>query len=157
MNEQRRSALILDLDADTLVRLEQLLEDAGFATFTTWDPAEGRELMEGNSFDYLILGDHPPELDAAMFLREVRPRECRSMCLVMRSDPRRSEEERFEALGAVVVISKYDVPSVLEQLRMHCRLPALGPNPKPVTATDTEWNRRNPLDAGECGRRPKTA
>src|SRR6516165_3229555 len=37
----------------------------------TWDEAEARQLLAAGSFGLMIIGDHPPELDAAAILRDL--------------------------------------------------------------------------------------
>ena len=64
MSGQRSKVLILDWDEDTLISLQQVLEDAGVDTTFTWDEAEARKLIEDNPFDLVVVGDNPPELTA---------------------------------------------------------------------------------------------
>lgn len=133
--------LILDTDAETLITLERILQDAGCDTTTTWSPIEARQLFEGSYFDFLIVGDHPPELDAAMILRDVQGQGCCGACLVMLPHPRSSEVERFGALGAVAVISKEDHPSVLELVRKHSKFQPFRPKPSSLASTEAGEGR----------------
>ena len=56
MNQPRRRVLILDLDQDTLLTLQHVLEDAGVDTTVTWDETEARQLLKSSRFDLVLLG-----------------------------------------------------------------------------------------------------
>lgn len=66
--------LVLDLSEDVLIRVQQVLEDSGIDTTTTADPREGKELMVTGFFDFLVIGNRPPLLDAARILLDLRDR-----------------------------------------------------------------------------------
>jgi CheY-like chemotaxis protein len=157
MYENHFRILILDIDQDTLITLEQILEDAGFDTTTTWNQSEAEQLCERRYFDFLIVGDHPPEMDGAMVLRNVEKRGCCGACLVLCSDLRESEVKRFRALGAVAVISKQDRPSVLEQVRKCSRSPIFRRLPAPSTMTGVGREVDSLLDIAVYQPRSKTA
>lgn len=107
--------LILDVDQDTLIRLEKALEDAGFDTTSTWDAAEARQLLASNYFDLLVVGDHPPEVDAGAILRDLRAQRNSCACFILEPTIRPSDLERFRSLGAICVISRWDHPSLLDK------------------------------------------
>ena len=65
MKPKRLRILICDTDEETLIDLERMLEDAGFDTTTTWDAMDLVRLLEGNLFHLLIMGDHPPQMNAS--------------------------------------------------------------------------------------------
>jgi hypothetical protein len=54
-----------------LITLPQVLEYENVDTTITWEGAEARQLIASGSFDLIIIGDHPPELDAARLLRDL--------------------------------------------------------------------------------------
>jgi DNA-binding response OmpR family regulator len=108
--------LMLDYDQDTLMTLEQILQDAGFYTTTTRNPGEAKRLLEGNYFDLLILGDHPPLLEAAKILRDVQ-RGC-GACVIL-SDNFGSQVKEFAGLGVLAVISRLDHAHIVEVMRQH--------------------------------------
>ena len=155
MNKRPGRILILDFDENALITLEQMLVDAGFDTITSWDRAEVLHLLEEQYFDFLVIGDHPPELDAAKFLSEVHERGHCGACLVLRSDIRQSEVERLKALGAIAVISKHDRPSILEQVRKYSTFPIQKSASK--IATEQGSANNGPLDVVAFGCRSKTA
>ncbi len=49
-----------------------MLEDAGFDTTTTRDAIDLARLLRENLFHLLIMGDHPPQMDAEVMLKELR-------------------------------------------------------------------------------------
>jgi hypothetical protein len=67
MGKRRRRALLLDTDPDTLIMLQHALEEAAIDATVTWDEVEASQLIETTPFDLLLLGDHPPELNAQRF------------------------------------------------------------------------------------------
>ena len=69
--EGRQRVLILDFDERLLMTLERVLEDSGFSVATTWDVGEGRALMQGNCFDFLVIGNRPPDLDAQKLIKDL--------------------------------------------------------------------------------------
>ena len=77
--------LVLDFDENLLMRLEQLLEDSGFSTTTSWDVGEALNLLQSGYFDFLVVGNRPPKLDPVNILKEVRQRGVRCGHFVMLS------------------------------------------------------------------------
>jgi len=133
MRQQRLRVLICDTDAEILINLEQMLENAGFDTTTIWETMDLARLLERNPFDLLIMGDHPPHMDAEVISRELRdaevilrelrekhPRTPVVLCLVQRSLDE-SEMERFRSAGATAVISRQDQNSIFAQVGFYLR------------------------------------
>jgi DNA-binding NtrC family response regulator len=81
----RKRVLVLDFDADLLIALERLLEDSGLHTVTTWDVEVAMGLLDTHYFDYFVVGNRPPELDAKQLLAEVRGRGVECGCFIMGS------------------------------------------------------------------------
>ena len=118
MKKRPLRILIFDLDQDTLIRLEQLLEDSGLYTTTTWEPTEARRLLESRYFDLLVVGHHPPELDAARLLSDLQKPERSSACVLL-STATRSEIENFRSMGAGVVIPRRDHLGIVEEVQKY--------------------------------------
>ena len=70
--ERRKNVLVLDFDDDVLIALERLLEDSGFSTTATWDVDEAVALLRSGHFDFLVLGNRPPRLDAQAIVANAR-------------------------------------------------------------------------------------
>ncbi|MGB8887378.1 MAG: hypothetical protein WCC87_11685 [Candidatus Korobacteraceae bacterium] len=84
-NQPSWRILILDVDPITLITLEQVLEEAGFDTATTWSIHEMFLWLENKRFDLIVVGDHPPEIDAYAILRRLETMRRHVPCMVMRA------------------------------------------------------------------------
>ncbi len=73
--------LILDTDPHTLMTLQHALEQAEIETIITRDEAEACQLLETSRFDLILIGNHPPELDAAAIVDDFRLRGHVPFCL----------------------------------------------------------------------------
>ena len=62
---------LLDTDPDTLITLQQALEEAAIDATVTWDEVEACQLIETTPFDLILVGDHPPKLNAAAILDDL--------------------------------------------------------------------------------------
>jgi CheY-like chemotaxis protein len=118
MKQQRLRILICDTDVETLIDLEQMLEDAGFDTTTTWDAMDVDRLLERDLFHLLIMGNHPPQMDAEVMLRRISARDrwgCGVLSLVLLRDLTESEMERLRSAGATAVLSRQDYAAIVER------------------------------------------
>jgi len=116
MDEWLRRVLIVDTDPDALVTLQHVLEQAEIDTTITWDEAEACELLESSHFDLILIGDHPPELDAAAILDDLSFRGTCPSVLILRSVISEKDIEHFRSRGAIGVVPKGDPLAVLDQV-----------------------------------------
>jgi CheY-like chemotaxis protein len=116
MDERLRRVLILDTDPDTLITLQQVLEQAEVDTTITWDETEARELLKTGTFDLIVIGDHPPELDAAAILQDLNFQGTSSPSLILRRIVCEKDIEYFRGLGAIGVVPERDPLAVLGQV-----------------------------------------
>lgn len=114
--EKRRRALLLDTDPDTLITLQHALEEADIDATVTWDELEASQLIETTPFDLLLLGDHPPELNAAAILDDLSLRGTCPPVLILRGIFGEKDAECFRRLGAIGVAPKRDPLAVLEHV-----------------------------------------
>ncbi len=113
---KRPTILIVDHDEDVLLRLEHLLETAGFETTISWRLEQAEDFIEKNSFDLVVVCHYPPVLDAAGVLRRAANRR-RSPCIVLHAPERFPfDAEYFYSLGAHAVLSKW-APEIAERVR----------------------------------------
>jgi CheY-like chemotaxis protein len=133
MDEQPYRVLIVDSDPDTLITLQHLLEDAGLDVTITWDETEARRLIECEIFDLILLGDHPPELDAATLLRAVSTPGASYRSLILRGNVFEKDIEQFRRLGAIAVVPKRDPFLVLEEVRKALAARPSGPERQPLS------------------------
>ena len=139
MHEQISRVLILDHDPEMLISLQQLLEDAGVDVTITWDQAEARQLVESKCFDLILVGDHPPELDAASILRVVSSQAGSYPSLVLRGIANEEDLEHFRGLGTIGVIPRRDPTVILEQVRRALSSKEPGPHRLPQPAQGRSW------------------
>jgi len=114
--EKRHRALLLDTDPDTLITLQHALEEADIDATITWDEMEACQLIETAPFDLILVGDHPPELNATAILDDLRLRGTCPPVLILRGLFGEKDAEYFLRLGAVGVVPKRDARAVLEHV-----------------------------------------
>ena len=102
-------------DPDTLITLQYALEEADIDATVTWDEVEASQLIETTPFDLLLLGDHPPELNAAAILDDLSLRGTCPPVLILREIGEK-DAECFRRLGAIGVAPKRDPLAVLEHV-----------------------------------------
>ena len=116
MNERTRRVLVLDTDPETLIPLQQVLEQAEIDTTITWDEMEAWQLLGDGGFDLLLVGDHPPELDAAAILNNLSFRGTCPPVFILRGIIGEKDAEFFRRCGAVGVVPRRDSVAVLDQV-----------------------------------------
>jgi DNA-binding response OmpR family regulator len=116
MDKRLRRTLILDTDPDTLITLQHVLEEAEIDVTITWDEAEACQLIETAPFDLILIGDQPPELNAAAIVDNLGLRGTCPPVLILRGIFSEKDAEHFRRLGAVGVIAKRDPLAVLERV-----------------------------------------
>lgn len=114
--EKRLRALLLDTDPDTLITLQRALEEAGIDATVTWDEMEAWQLIEAAPFDLMLVGDHPPELNAAVILDGLSLRGSCPPVLILRGFFAEKDAEYFRRIGAIGVVPKGDSVAVLAQV-----------------------------------------
>jgi len=115
MDKGLRRTLILDADPDTLITLQHVLEEAEIDATITWDKTEACQLIETTPFDLILIGHHPPELNAAAIVDNLSLRGTCPPVLILMGIFGDKDAEYFCRVGAVGVIPKRD-PLVLEQV-----------------------------------------
>lgn len=116
MDARLHRTLILDIDPDTLITLQQVLEEAAIDATITWDEAEAYQLIKTAPFDLILIGDHPPELNAAAVLDVLGLRGICPPVLILRGIFGEKDAEYFRRLGAIGLIPKRNPLAVLEQV-----------------------------------------
>jgi len=112
----KRRVLILDTDPDTLITLQQLLEEAELDTTITWNEMEACQLLTKASFDLILIGDHRPELDAAAIIDDFSFRGVCPPVLILKGVIGEKDSEHFRWLGATGVVPKRDPSAVFAQV-----------------------------------------
>jgi len=114
MDGTSRRVLILDSDADWLIRLQHVFEGAGIDTTITWDKREACRWLENDPFDLVVIGDHPPELDPATILDDLSFRGVCPPVLILRKVVGEGDIEYFTWRGTIGVVSKGDPLTVAD-------------------------------------------
>jgi len=122
--------LILDSDLHTLISLQHALEEVEIHATITWEEAEACQLLETSHFDLILIGDHPPEVNAAAVVDDFSFRGTCPSVLILRAVVSEKDAEYFRRLGAIGVVSKLDPLAVLDQVTK-----ALAPTQFKVKAT----------------------
>ncbi len=116
MDARLRRVLILDTDPDTLIALQHVLEGAELDATITWDEAEACQLLETAPFELILIGDHPPELNAAAIIDDLSFRGTCPPVLILGGTIHDRNAEYFRGLGAIGVVSKRDPLAVLDKV-----------------------------------------
>lgn len=124
MSSPKQNILVLDCDPEFLIVLEHVLEEEGFNTTTTWDAREALVLLASARFDALLVGEHPPEVKSAEFLKRLQAQPKSIPCIVLQSAAGYPFEAQYLcALGAHAVIPKWKHEAIAEQIwQIHRRL-----------------------------------
>jgi DNA-binding response OmpR family regulator len=115
--QKRHRALLLDTDPDILIMLQHALEESGVDASVTWDEMEACQLIKTVPVDLMLVGDHPPEVNAAAILHELSLRGTCPPVLILRGIFGEKDAEYSRRLGAIGVVPRRDVFAVLEQAR----------------------------------------
>jgi DNA-binding response OmpR family regulator len=108
VNIQKKHILIADSDEQSLIELEQLLEDEGFETTTAWNTSETVNLLIHKHFDLMLVADHPPELNCEQVLRLRRQAGTETPLVVLGTRPRHPFAEPYLlTLGASQFVQKW--------------------------------------------------
>ena len=115
MNKRHRT-LILDTDPETLITLQQAFEEVEIDATITWDEMEACQLIESAAFDLILIGHHPPELNAVAILDDLSLRGSCPPVFILMAISSEKDREYFRRFGATAVVSKRDPLAVLDQV-----------------------------------------
>jgi CheY-like chemotaxis protein len=109
------NVLIVDNDDRTLWKFQQLLEDAGFNTTTTWSGHEALGFLSSGVFDVLLVDDYLPDLHSHNFLECVSRLPIQPSIVVMHHEPPKPDDlRRYESLGISGLVNKGDPVKVCQ-------------------------------------------
>ncbi len=109
--------LILDYDPDVLIRLQHVLEDAGFDTTITWDDVEARKLAQTTAFEVILVDSRLPEFSVKTFLQAIKS--ANQACLLLGASE--SKATPLRRLGISRVVPKRDASRVLQIVQEELR------------------------------------
>lgn len=120
-HEGKTNVLIVDNDERVLVTFQELLENEGFDTVSTWSGREALSLLRSGRFDVLLVDDYLPDLHAHDFLERVGSLPVHPWVVVMQaSTPTSTELRRYESLGAATVVDKRNSGRVRQAVSQCC-------------------------------------
>jgi two-component system nitrogen regulation response regulator NtrX len=121
MKESKKRVLIVDNDEDVLGTLQQLLENAGFDTRTTWSGFEALDLLKTEDFQVLLVDDYLPDLHSSDFLSRVASLPIQPWVVVMQSSLATNRDvHHYASLGAVTVVRKHQLSEVCNAVSSCC-------------------------------------
>ncbi len=132
MGSNRPKALIVHLDESLLIRLEGALETSGISTTTTWDPDQGCHELASGQYDVLLVGHHPPQIDAHDALK------CAGTvpCLVILARPTHPFEQQYwECAGAAAAIPMWALDAIVTKVKICVSAPD---RQRDIAATETK-------------------
>lgn len=101
--------LIVDNNERILWTFEEMLENAGFDTRTTWSGHEALALLQSEDFDVLLVDDYLPDLHASDFLERVGRLPIQPWIVVMQgTTPTPGDLRHYESLWAAATVDKRD-------------------------------------------------
>ncbi len=92
----RKRVLVLDFDTELLTTLQRTLEDSGFNTFITWSVADANDMLATHYFDFFVVGNRPPKLNARVVIQDLRERNIDCGCYVIGAG--RAQKDDFSRL-----------------------------------------------------------
>jgi len=117
----KKKVLIVDNNERVLYTVQELLEDSGFDTRTTWSGQEALELLATRDFDVLVVDDYLPDLHAGEFLRRVQGLPMQPWVVVMEGTlPTRGDVTHYAVLGASAVVDKRRLRDVRRAVQSLC-------------------------------------
>jgi len=112
---KKENVLIVDNDDRVLWQFQELLENAGFNTQTTWSGREALALLKSGEFDTLLVDDYLPDLHSHDFLERVSHMPRQPMIVIMHSEaPTSGELQLYRSLGISECVDKRNPAKVCQ-------------------------------------------
>ena len=113
--ETKVNVLIVDNDDRVLWKFQQLLENSGFNTTSTWSGHEALNLLRSGVFDVLLVDDYLPDLHSHDFLKRVNGLPIQPSIVVMHNELAKPDDLRcYESLGVSELVDKRDSAKVCQ-------------------------------------------
>lgn len=113
--KSRKKILILDNDDRVLWALKEVLETAGYETWTTWSGHEGLALIGRENFDVILTANYLPDIHIGELLRRVSEMPTQPWIIVMEDFmPPRVNLRRYHIFGISALVDKRDPVKVRE-------------------------------------------
>ena len=127
--DNKANVLIVDNDDRILWKYQEILENAGFGTCTTWSGHEALALLRSGAFDVLLVDDYLPDVHSHDFLERVTRLSMQPAIVVMHSSPAKPADlQCYASLGVSEVIDKTDPARVCQAVSFCCNEQPLARN-----------------------------
>jgi CheY-like chemotaxis protein len=118
---RKNKVLIVDNNERVLPIFHQVLEKAGFDTYSTWSGREALALLESQEFDVLLVDDYLPDLHTNAFLHRVNQLPIQPRIVVMQaSAPTVGQLRQYILPGARAVVRKHHIAEVCKAVGSCC-------------------------------------
>jgi CheY-like chemotaxis protein len=119
--DTKGNVLIVDNNERILWKIQEILENAGFDTATTWSGHEALSLLKSGEFNVLLVDDYLPDLHSHDFLQRVSRLPIQPSIVVMHSDVAKPDDLRcYESLGVSQLVDKRDPARVCQAVSLCC-------------------------------------
>ena len=124
--EHKPNVLIVDNDDRILWEFQELLENAGFNTQTTWSGREALAMMQSGNFGILLVDEYLPDVHSHDFLERVTRLALQPSIVVMHSaKPSHDDLKLYSSLGVSDVVDKRDPFTVRQAVSACCEVQPL--------------------------------
>ncbi|MGA9811997.1 MAG: response regulator [Terriglobales bacterium] len=85
-DSENKQILIVDNDEEEARTLEAMLQQAGYASSTTWSGLEALELLKSKTYDILLVSSYLPDLYVGDFFERLNHLSTRPCTILMQED-----------------------------------------------------------------------
>jgi CheY-like chemotaxis protein len=120
-SRDRKAVLIIDNDERIQALFQNLLQDFGFETRTTWSGYEALGLLKAGDVDVLVVDDYVADLHVDDFLKRVGHLPIQPWIIVMQATaPSEKSIRQYALLGSLSVVRKHHVAEVCKAVSSCC-------------------------------------
>jgi CheY-like chemotaxis protein len=118
---EKKAVLIIDNDERIQVLFQNLLQDLGFETRTTWSGYEALGLLETGGVDVLVVDDYVADLHVDDLLKRVGHFPIQPWIIVIQATaPSEKSIRQYALLGSLSVVRKHHVAEVCKAVSSCC-------------------------------------
>ena len=120
-SRERKAVLIIDNNERIQALFQNLLQDLGFETHTTWSGYEALGLLEAGGVDVLVVDDYLDDLQVDDFLKRVGHFPIQPWIIVIQATaPSEKSIRQYASLGSLSVVRKHHVAEVCKAVSSCC-------------------------------------
>ena len=115
-----RRILIIDDDKELCAELSEILKEEGFAVDYAFEPEQGNHLLQGNTYDILLLDFKMPQVNGIDLLKQIKVK-ARSLKIFLISGSlhlaKLLEEDNLSSFVSGIFNKPFDIDMLLRELR----------------------------------------